>query len=585
MGQPAGQAPARAGGKSGEVTVLQVWAPPFYAVQHSYNPELLSSYGWSPSGSTKFVKIIYSPPDAPRGIVAGMVSVPNEDLSEYFDDNTYRAGVAIDEVHTSLTARIDAAQKLIAQGGGEELAGTQLGRQSLENLEHKVALLEHAVKDLDTLKQGGWTHVILVTGWQETSKGGKLIDHLDLNDDFFTKFYPPDAFPLAGLTPSATLVNRDYFLRDLLPEGFSVIRNRVEGQVVTCATYPRLKITFNLVRHDVLNTGTGKKSKLVGAPAWPTVEDVTKRIIQDLNSHWLGKDGDRARKKAYQTEYWYMVQEEKLRKRKKDKEADKYKDAREKIDQAIGASLVKEHGKLGQDLDSIKDPLSSAVSTTTKELLYNLGDQLTNSSLDLATTEEVVIKDGAKMSQLWVDRGTQQAEDVKKVNPLSKDFARKVTESSLSLQQSMTLGVADSGKGMANLSGSLVDAMVKIIDLPVWHGEKFWNLFNTNWKIGGAFTLPEDKRKLGLKKNQTEMERQFLVLPSLKKNRYLITLIRIHVRAFGQKVPDSMLNNTEISEYVAEMDKEIKPVEVPYYNFDPDTKVLTVGPEDPNRVK
>lgn len=584
MGQPAGQAPARAGGKSGEVSVLQVWAPPFYAVQQMYLTAL-TSYGWSPSGSTYLVQIFYSPPDAPRGRVAGMVSVLNNDLSEYFDDNTYRAGVAIDNVHTSLTARIDAAQKLIAQGGGEELAGTQLGRQSLENLEHKVALLEHAVKDLDTLKQGGWTHVILVTGWQETSKGGKLIDHLDLNNDFFAKFYPPDAFPLAGLTPSATLVNRDYFLRDLLPEGFSVIRNRVEGQVVTCATYPRLKITFNLVRHDVLNTATGKKSKLVGTPAWPTVEDVTKRISQDLNSHWLGKDGDRARKKAYQTEYWYMVQEEKLRKRKKDKEADKYKDAREKIDQAIGASLVKEHGKLRQDVDNIKDPLSSAVTTTTKELLYNLADQLTNSSLDLATTEEVVIKDGAKMSQLWVDRGTQQAEDLKKVNPLSKDYAKKAKESFVSLGQSKTLGVADSGKGMANLSGSFVDAMVKIIDLPGWHGEKFWYFFSTNWKIGEAFTLPDDKRALGQKKNQTEMERQFSVQPSLKKNRYLITLIRIHVRAFGQKVPESMLKNTEVSAFVAEMDKEIKHAEIPEYIFDPSTKTLTVGPEDPNRVK
>jgi hypothetical protein len=578
--------PARGGGKSGKAVAASVLGPPFYAVQQFYLTAPLKTYGWAPGGDAYLVQVFYAPPDMPRGRVAGMVSVPTEDLSEYFDDGSYRVGVAMDRVKSSIAQRVDAAKKLIADGGSGKLADTPLGRQSLEHLEQKTSLLERAMTELDALKRSGWTHIIVVTGWQELSRAGDVVDHLDLNDDFFARFYPLEAFPLAGLTAEPTLVNRDYFIRELLPRDFDVEENRIEGLLVTSPKYPRLKITFNLVRWDLLDKGTGKKSKLGGKPTWPTVEDVANQVILDLSVHWYGKDGDRARRKAYQKEAWLIGQEEKLRKRKKNKEADKYEEAREKIDAAIGKGLVKEHDKLRKRLDAIADPRSGDLLPVSKELLQNLADQQRNASLDSDQVTQATSGDAEKMSQLWADRGTKQAEALKKINPLSNVYFRKASESFNSIARSELLGNSDASGTMVTLSSDFVVAMVKIIDHPGWHGEKFWKLFNTNRMIGENSVLPEAKRTLAQSKNLKEMERQYSTQPSLKKNRYLITLIKIHVQAFGQQVPEYMLNNAEVSALIEEIKRQAPhPLELPEYTVDKSSGTVTIDPQDPNRVK
>jgi hypothetical protein len=585
MGNQTGQSgdPARENSKSGSYMDFTAVGVPFYSTQRYYLLEPLTNYGWCPSNSAYLVQIWYAPYDAPKGRVAGMISVANEELTDYFDDGTYRVGVSASKVRDSLTYRIDAAKKLLSQGGAEKLAETAMGREAVDNLEGKVARLNHCLADLDELARAGWTHLVLATGWQEPDRNGRELDRLDLNDDFFSKFYPLDAFPLAGLTSGATWVHRDYFLRELLPEGFMVTTNRAEGQVVTCSKYPRLKITFNLVRHDLLDEKTGKKAKLVGTPSWPTVEDVVKKVTQNLNANYLGKDGDKARKEAYRWAAKFMKRELDLRKRKKTKEADLNGKACKDLFDAVAVSLMKENKKVYQDFKNIKDPLSKDVMKVTKELLNNLADQMMNPSLDPERVQEQANSQIEEAADLQQTRANKQGGNLKNVDPLSTQYIKDLTETFRSSGNALSGGSSAQDTSMADISFSYVEGMKKLIDQSVWRSHKFWWFYHNNYQIAEPHVLPPEYVEKGMKKNLAEMEREFKRQPGLNKNERLVNLIRIHMRAFNQKVPDYMLTEPQIAAYVNGIEESMKPLPPPPVTFTEEGEAI-IEFNDPRKV-
>jgi hypothetical protein len=165
--------------KSGQVAELQVKGPPFYGIQKEYLAFPLTGYGEAPGGDSYVIQIVYKPPDGPPATVAGYVSVPNFDVSDFFSENVYRIAADLNRVKHALEGRVEAAQAILSWEGGNALERQDAGRRALTNLEQKIALLQQALVDLKKIADDGWTHIILATARTED-----YLDVLDLNLDF-----------------------------------------------------------------------------------------------------------------------------------------------------------------------------------------------------------------------------------------------------------------------------------------------------------------------------------------------------------------------------------------------------------------
>ena len=275
-------------GTTGSRTKIYKTGPLFRIIQDIYiGADTFGIYGIDPRGvSAKayFVQVQYQPRDkdgnasGPYQTVAGFISPVIYDLTLTFRGMAYRFGVDAKDVQDCLKARLDGVSRLIEHGGDFKVDVNKLQKQLL--------LLQSALHQLDELINGGWTHFALASG-QKVARDGRLIDHLDLNIDFFRMFFPEDAFPLNYLdnqTNRVLTVGGDGFLWPLFPEG-DVVQSSIGGKLLwnrfelkmsdkVAAHFPDLRITFNHALIDVYADSTENEGKLIARNKnWPTVEE------------------------------------------------------------------------------------------------------------------------------------------------------------------------------------------------------------------------------------------------------------------------------------------------------------------------
>lgn len=577
----------REANKSGQPADLQAKGPPFYSIQKEYLAFPLTGYGEAPGGDAYVIQIVYKPPDGPPATVAGYISVPNYDVSEFFDENVYRIAADLSRVKSALEARVEAAQTILSRGGGETLDGYDTGRRALTNLEQKIALLQQALADLKKVMDGGWTHIILGTARTEGDK-----DVLDLNLDFFTVFYPEAAFPLAGHTggdPGREFwVNRDYFLWGLFPKGESTdsrylgtkLPNRFD-YALEASEFPRLKITFNHSSIDVLNANAGKAQKLVSTKRWPSIKEILAEVQNDLKKNPYGRDADKARRRSMKKAVTLMRRAEKNRKAKKTKAAEANEKGCEQIFDDVRESLGKEQDKLIDDINNVTDPTSGELDAKSKDALQNLGEiQLMSAGTPEEEDQFKRTFDAAKAQ--YEKRDEKLQEKIGQMDAHDPEFDKTVKKG---LDTQATLqGIG--GEHSKPLFETLAQKYHKAIDDMAgpqpWDARKFLNFFRQSQTVGDSYKASDATWAKLREKNRVAMEQRFDRNPKLDRD--LKLLISMHVLFFAAPLPERMLKNGPIKAYM-EKEKSMRGKKVTKEPVEASAPAQAPGRDDPNRVK
>ena len=495
---------AHEAGHTGTKITARKIGVPFFGKQGPYRAFIDLSFG----SNDYVVWIVYRPLDkdgnliCEPAIVAGYVSPPNKDISEFFSpENKYRIGVSADDISYSISERIDIVQDLIEQATDDQ-------RVDLE-LKHKI--LATRLTKINELRDAKWTHAILATGWRYFDrKERKFVDRLDLNLDFFDFFYPKEAFPIEkrGEQP-AIRCHRNFFLfKALFPEGKLVeskhlglkLWNRYEWKMGISASqkFPNLKITFNHAPLDVWSQESGKIAKLM--KRWPTITDVVDELDQELRDNPYGRKADLSRRKAMKWAERFLRRCLRLKKKKgKKKFARKNCDAMESLVESVAASLSQELDKLESDLENLEDPTDPAFT-----------------KLEFRTNE--------KLSELQMIPGGDDKEKDKHAENAMRLLAEKY-------------GV---------LAGKLLDELEEMDVNDPQFKEKKVKLGNSIAR--GMLYGSSGPSKSLVERNAAVLEERYKRNPVLDEK--LKQLIAIHVLFLNSDVPKSLSGDSNITAYV-----------------------------------
>ena len=127
---------AHEAGHTGTKITARKIGVPFFGKQGPYRAFIDLSFG----SNDHIVEIGYRPldkdgnPISEPAIVAGYISPPNKDISEFFSpENKYRIGVSADHISYSISERIDMVQESIEQATDDQRVDLELKHKILSN--------------------------------------------------------------------------------------------------------------------------------------------------------------------------------------------------------------------------------------------------------------------------------------------------------------------------------------------------------------------------------------------------------------------------------------------------------------------
>lgn len=558
------QAPAEAGDATGDLTRYEIQGVPFFAVQEIYVTAVSTGYGWSPAEDPYVVRIYQERPDKTVVCLAVYVSVENEDLSKFFNDGTYRIGVRLDKVKAALEGRIRAATDLLKAGGGEAIAHLKLGWRALEILPWKLVRLQRTVEKVKCLMEGGWSHFVLVSGWNAIDAEKEPIARLDLNTDFFNSYYPQGAFPVAGLGGTrqagqavqstsrrdVTYVNCDCVVSSLCEESVREALETHQTKATSNISLPGVEVSFNRSMGILVNEDKGPLISWTPKTTWPLLPVLVQELSDLLGKYPEWPESEAARCIVLSQIARLGRLSGKLHKRGKKKESSQIDAGQADLVAPLIASHKGELRKILGELSNATKKTLDKVALLSRRAVGNLA--AIQASRD-AQSGDLTVETHETLGSAWTALVPDSMKRIKAiVNPLGQDLISEGLDVVDIITWLQYWGAADSGDYSA-LNDQCLKGFEELAGLTSWDEERCALLYLLHQALPSCHE-PDKETWASLKKrNTSETEMELARQPRIGLNRRLRQLLYNHVKVFDGNVTPEMMLNHDLVEYVAEL--------------------------------